>query len=105
MVYELTDPPLGEGNRAKRKELSRERLSRAGIGTKIIKCADIIDNMHSICTYDPKFARTFLFEVGELLPILNPEPWSKNSLYTELLEKYAYFNPLSMAEQEGKKKW
>ena len=91
MVYELTDPPLAEGNRAKRKELSRERLSRAGVGTKIINCADIIDNMHSICTHDPKFARTFLFEVGELMPLLKV----KSSLYTELQEKYAAFNPLS----------
>lgn len=95
LVFSLTDTPKGCGNRAVRKGLDRERLNGASEAVKIIKCADIIDNMHSICTHDQKFARTFLFEVGELIPLLK----NKSSLYLELEEKYAYFNPLSTVEQ------
>lgn len=61
---------LEEGNRATRKQLSRERLSRAPGWIQTIKCADLISNTSSIVQYDPKFAVTYLEEKRLLLEVL-----------------------------------
>jgi len=87
-VAELTDPPLSAGNRAKRKEITRERLKTASNAAKVIKCADIIDNMHSIVACDPDFSKVFLKEVGYLIPLLETP---RSSLHKELIEKHAAF--------------
>ena len=50
-------------NRAKRKELElAEFLKLADEGSKVIKFADIIDNLSSIEKLDPAFAEKYLFE-------------------------------------------
>lgn len=58
------------GNRKTRKELSRERLSRAPAWVQTIKCADLISNTSSIVIYDPKFSVTYLEEKRLLLDVL-----------------------------------
>jgi (p)ppGpp synthase/HD superfamily hydrolase len=99
IVQELTDPPLVAGNREKRKGLSRERLRLSCHATKIIKCADIIDNVHSIVACDPKFAKVFLEEIGMLIPLLETP---RSSLHRELVELYATSIPRTTDAAEGK---
>lgn len=103
-VYELTDPPNEFGNRAARKEETHRRLRTASDAAKIIKCADIIDNMHSIVTHDPKFAKVFLSEIALVIPAL-AMPGCTNSLYWEMVELHRGFYSQSTAEKEGKKSW
>jgi GTP diphosphokinase / guanosine-3',5'-bis(diphosphate) 3'-diphosphatase len=67
-VYCLSDAE--EGNRAERKALSRERLSKSPGWVQTIKCADLISNTSSIVMHDPKFAVTYLEEKRLLLDVL-----------------------------------
>ncbi len=85
MVKALTDDPVTPGgpNRATRKLRTQKRLSLCGDGPKVIKCADILDNMESIIEYNPEFAKVFLQEVEDLLPVLQPST-GYCSLYAEL---------------------
>ena len=68
-VWWLSD--LEEGNRATRKRLSRERLSKAPGWVQTIKCADLISNTGSIVQYDPEFAKVCLEEKKLLLEVLD----------------------------------
>lgn len=61
---------MEEGNRATRKALSRERLSKAPANIQTIKVCDLIDNTSSIVEHDPKFAVTYLQEKRLLLEVL-----------------------------------
>lgn len=61
---------LEEGNRAERKKLSRERLSKAINHIQNIKVADLISNTSSIVQHDPKFAKVYLEEKRLLLDVL-----------------------------------
>lgn len=68
----LTDKSTSEdGNRAKRKAIDRERLSRAPASVATIKLADLISNSHSIIEYDPNFAKIYLEEKRLLLEVLD----------------------------------
>jgi (p)ppGpp synthase/HD superfamily hydrolase len=68
LVMWLTDVSLPEdGNRAKRKAIDREHLSRAPREAKTIKLADLIDNTRDIAQHDPKFAKIYLAEKRLLL--------------------------------------
>ncbi len=89
-VKDLTDCPPGYGNRAQRKIANDQRLAVCGDAVKIIKCADILDNMHSILEHDPKFAKVFMKEVGDLIPVLEPTsfPVYPQSLWLELVEQH-----------------
>lgn len=69
MVDRLTDLDM-DGNRAQRKNAQCERLRMARPEVKTIKLADLIDNCHSICTHDPKFAKVFLPEMAALVDAL-----------------------------------
>jgi (p)ppGpp synthase/HD superfamily hydrolase len=71
-VKALTDVPLSEGNREVRKAKDRTRLSLCGDGVKIIKCADVLDNLPSIMEHDDRFAPVFLEEVNDLIPHIKP---------------------------------
>ena len=81
IVLELTDPPLSVGNRAARKEITKERLKTASWYAKTIKYADIIDNISSIVDHDPQFAKLFLSEIGEIYPEMKG---GDDVLYTKL---------------------
>ena len=83
MVEDLTDTE--EGNRATRKRLARERLSKASAWTQEIKCADIIDNAYSIKEYDPKFWKVYRAECVELVAALT----KATSLRVKALEALA----------------
>jgi hypothetical protein len=65
----LTDTPTREGgpNRARRKEMDRQRLSQAPGWVQTVKVADMIDNTSTIVEYDPKFAKVYLEEKRLLL--------------------------------------
>lgn len=67
-VVGLSD--LEEGNRATRKALSRERLSKQAYWIQDIKVADMISNTSSIVKHDAKFAKIYLEEKRLLLDVL-----------------------------------
>jgi (p)ppGpp synthase/HD superfamily hydrolase len=67
-VLALSD--LEDGNRALRKQLSRERLAECGAAIQTIKVADLISNTGSIVYHDPEFAKTYLEEKRLLLDVL-----------------------------------
>lgn len=79
MVVELSDiSKPSDGNRAVRKEIDRQHLSKASNNSKTIKLADIIDNTSSIVENDKKFAKVYLRECLLLLEVLvggNKELW------------------------------
>lgn len=71
MVVELSDVSVpSDGNRATRKKIDREHLSKASDDSKTVKLADIIDNTRSIVEHDKKFARVYLKECVLLLEVL-----------------------------------
>lgn len=71
LVHEVTDVSRKEhGNRATRKALDRQHLSTASVGGKTIKLADLISNTQSITRHDPDFAKVYMKEKRDLLPVL-----------------------------------
>lgn len=68
-VLQLSD--LERGNRAERKRLSRERLSKAPPEIQTIKYADLISNTSSIVQFDPKFSEVYLEEKRLLLEVMD----------------------------------
>lgn len=71
LVLEVTDVSKPEnGNRAKRKAIDREHLSKASDDGKTIKLADLIDNSIDISKHDPNFAKVFKKEAELDLPYL-----------------------------------
>lgn len=74
LIDELTDVFTSENfpkiNRAGRKELERERLSKISKTAQNIKVCDLIDNTFSIVQHDPGFAKTYLQEKRNLLSVL-----------------------------------
>ena len=67
LVFWLTNEPNPLFNRKDRKRIEKGRLLVAPDAAKLIKIADIEDNMGSIAEYDPKFARVWLEEKIDLL--------------------------------------
>ncbi len=91
IVGEVTDiSKLSDGNRAIRKEIDRQHLSKASPEGQTIKLADLIHNTHSILEYDKKFAKVYMAEKRKLLEVLvrgNPALyWKANAIVCE------YFN-------------
>jgi (p)ppGpp synthase/HD superfamily hydrolase len=71
LVYWLTDVSCKEdGNRATRKKLDREHISRASADAKTVKLADIISNVIDIKKNDPDFAKVYVGESKILLDVL-----------------------------------
>lgn len=71
LVHEVTDISRKEhGNRATRKALDRQHLSMASPLGMTIKLADLISNTQSITQHDPNFAKVYMREKAELLPLL-----------------------------------
>jgi len=71
LVRQVTDVSRPQdGNRAERKALDLDHLSRATPHAQTIKCADIIDNARAIVIFDPKFAGRYLEEKRRQLQIL-----------------------------------
>lgn len=71
LVEQVTDVSKpSDGNRAFRKKLDAEHLSRATPEAMTIKLADIISNTRNILERDPSFAKMYLKEKKALLPLL-----------------------------------
>jgi (p)ppGpp synthase/HD superfamily hydrolase len=71
LVSWLTDASTPEsGNRAARKEIDRNHLSRAPAEAQTIKVADLIDNTKTITERDPGFASIYIPEKVALLGVL-----------------------------------
>lgn len=72
LVDEVTDISRPEdGNRAKRKLIDKEKLSKSSPEGATIKLVDIKNNWKSISENDPRFARIFRKEALDLLPVLS----------------------------------
>jgi (p)ppGpp synthase/HD superfamily hydrolase len=71
IVFWLTDASKKEdGNRATRKKMDRDVLSKSPKCVQTIKYLDLVDNCDSILKYDRKFAKVFLREMYELLSVM-----------------------------------
>lgn len=71
LVYWLTDVSKpSDGNRAKRKQMDLEHISKAPPAAKTIKIADLIDNTKTIKERDPDFWRVYRHEKLRLLEVL-----------------------------------
>lgn len=72
IVCALTDPPTVAGgpNRAARKAATIRRLSIPDSRVHNIKVADLIDNTKSIAEHGPDFAKVYMREKADLLPVL-----------------------------------
>ena len=71
LVLEVTDiSKPSDGNRATRKLIDRNHLAQASNEGKLIKLADMIDNVIDISKHDPDFAIVFKKEVALDLPYL-----------------------------------
>ncbi|PRC92617.1 HD domain [Solimicrobium silvestre] len=58
------------GNRAERKQKSRDRLAACSSWIQTIKCADLISNTSSIVKHDSAFAKVYLEEKRLLLDVM-----------------------------------
>lgn len=69
LVQELTEP-AHQGNRATRKALECERLSKISADAQTIKYADLISNTGSIVQHDVGFAKVYLQEKWNILGVM-----------------------------------
>lgn len=71
MIDGLSDVSKPEdGNRAVRKQMDLEHISKQSPNCKTVKLADLIDNTSSILQHDKEFARVYLKEKLLLLDVL-----------------------------------
>lgn len=67
----LTDTSMPwDGNREKRKKIDLDHTAEQAADVKTCKLADVISNTPSILTSDPGFARKWMWEKADMLPIL-----------------------------------
>ena len=93
LVLEVTNVSRPEdGNRAERKRIDRKHLSLASYLGQTIKLADIENNIDSIVQHDPKFARTYLAEKRELLPLLTHGNCALYDRVSYLINAYFHLN-------------
>jgi (p)ppGpp synthase/HD superfamily hydrolase len=64
------NPELKKLNRMQRKAADREHLMNSAVGSKTVKLADILSNIHSLTYNDPSFARVWVKEKEAVLPYL-----------------------------------
>jgi len=71
LVLELTDVSTpSEGNRATRKTIDLNHLSKASPRAKTVKLADLINNCTDVTRHDARFAVVYLGEMAALLQVL-----------------------------------
>lgn len=91
MVYQLSNLlPKDKFNRKSRSEIYSVGFRSAFSSAKIIKCFDILDNMQSIKTHDPKFYNVWKEERLFLLDTSKNELFGGgilDKLYTKVMEK------------------
>jgi len=76
IVKELTCPEYPNTNRKERQELELYRLSGISDGAKLIKLADIIDNVKTILLYDKDFSSVYIPEKRKQIKILTISRYS-----------------------------
>lgn len=76
---------LEKGNRAERKRLARERLSKCTSWIQDIKLCDIISNTSSIVEYDKKFSKVYLEEAVLLINVLDAADENLKSLANKII--------------------
>lgn len=82
LVYDLTNCTTKEdGNRAQRKEIELERLSKISPKAMMIKMADIFDNVSSIAKYDKDFAKVYIKEKQAILEVFELTVWQTGLFY------------------------
>lgn len=67
-LTDISTPTMG--NRATRKAIDRDHISRAPATAKTIKLADLIDNTATIKQHDPEFWKVYRLEKLALLEVL-----------------------------------
>lgn len=96
LVMEVTDVSKeSDDNRAVRKQLDLEHLSKASKIGQTIKLADLIDNTSSILECDQIFAKVYMQEKRELLKVLkrgHPTLWD---IATDIVNEYFLTNQKS----------
>jgi len=85
-VSDHTTP--ADGTRKERKELKRERLSKASSWAKTIALADVISNVETIAEHDPSFAKVYMLEKRELLRCLRGGDQRLFAMATKLIDAY-----------------
>lgn len=101
LVLEVSDVSKPEdGNRAKRKALDREHLAKSSPEGASIKLADLIDNTRSIVANDKDFAKVYLREKREVLPMLKQGNAALWAIAEQTLMDAEEF--LQMAKHRGK---
>ena len=88
MVLDLTSPRKDTGNRAARKRVDIERLSRCGSDVQTIKVADLIDNSASIIKHDPDFAKIYIPEKRALLEVLTKADQNLRAHAWDIIKKW-----------------
>ena len=88
LVCEVTDVSKPEdGNRKTRKALDRDHLAKSSPDGASIKLADLISNTRDIVANAPDFAKVYLAEKADLLPVLrhgDPSLWNKAQALLEV---------------------
>lgn len=80
LVWYLTKPYDGAGNRAHRKELYGFQLGQAPEGAKIVKYFDMLHNSTSIKEHDPKFYKLFQTESIQMFKYMKVHEIRKGAL-------------------------
>ena len=71
LVDDVTDKTkLSDGNRAARKAMEKDRLSKSHPDSKTLKMFDIEDNLSDIEVENPQFAPTYFAEKRDLMEVL-----------------------------------
>jgi (p)ppGpp synthase/HD superfamily hydrolase len=86
MVTDVSKPE--DGNRKTRKEIDRQHLAKADYAGQTVKLADMIDNAHDISKNDPNFAKVYMSEIKNILPLMTKGDKSLFKQLTEIINSY-----------------
>lgn len=95
LVMELTDQ-CHEGNRAARKAAEAVRIGTISPEAQTVKLADFISNTQSIVVGSPGFAKVYLREKLQILPVMtegNPNLYSQSRAMIEDVKTRRGFRP------------
>lgn len=101
LVSEVTNiSKKSDGSRKERKQIDRNFLAKASGDAQTIKLADIMDNIVSIVSHDPKFAKLYLNEKAQLLYVLTKGNMQLQTKAKDLVAEGQY--QLEQLEPEGR---
>ena len=82
------DTTPADGPRRVRKAKEREKIARASYWAKTLRLADVIHNITSVAELDPQFARVYMAEKRELLPMLKNGHQGLHAAAASLIDNY-----------------